>query len=443
MTRLARKLRIVDYFSLGWGTMVGVGWLVVMDDWLTRGGPLGGILGFAIGGTLLLPVGYVYSQWVAVMPDAAGEVAYTAHVFPRPVSFFTGWMMMLAYFIVCPWEAVAVGRLAGFIFPWLNRVQLYSVAGKPVYLPHLIIGLGLTGLVTGLNYRGIRLSATFQNWTTFGTLALFVIFVSFGVARGSPTNFPPLFTHAPLVSILLVLQVVPYFMNGFESVTKAAEEANPDFRSRGFARVIFAAIIVGFMFYIVVIAAVGYVAPWRQLIGEPFMTAVAFQHAIGSRWIVSVILSAALLSLAKVFNGNFVAATRLLFAMSRRGLLDGRLAAVHPHHQTPSAAVLAAGIATGLFMFLGSAILVPISEVGSVASAIGWFAVCAAFLRMSPTPRQTVIAAAGALVGLAMAFMKFLPFVPGHFSGWEWLALGVWILLGVAIGRPRTAPQAN
>jgi amino acid transporter len=242
---------------------------------------------------------------------------------------------------------------------------------------------------------------------------------------------------------LLVLQVVPYFMNGFESVTKAAEEANPDFRSRGFARVIFAAIIVGFMFYIVVIAAVGYVAPWRQLIGEPFMTAVAFQHAIGSRWIVSVILSAALLSLAKVFNGNFVAATRLLFAMSRRGLLDGRLAAVHPHHQTPSAAVLAAGIATGLFMFLGSAILVPISEVGSVASAIGWFAVCAAFLRMSPTPRQTVIAAAGALVGLAMAFMKFLPFVPGHFSGWEWLALGVWILLGVAIGRPRTAPQAN
>ena len=443
MTRLARKLRITDYFSLGWGTMVGVGWLVVMDDWLNRGGPLGGILGFAIGGVLLLPVGYVYSQWVAAMPDAAGEVAYTAHVFPRPVSFFTGWMMMLAYFIVCPWEAVAVGRLAGFIFPWLNRIELYRVAGKPVYLPHLIVGLGLTALVTVLNHRGIRLSATFQNWTTFGTLALFVVFVSCGVVRGSPANFPPLFTHTPFVSILLVLQIVPYFMNGFESVTKAAEEANPDFRSRGFASVIFAAIIVGFLFYIVVIAAVGYVAPWRQLTGEPFMTAVAFQHAIGSRWIVSIILSAALLSLAKVFNGNFVAATRLLFAMSRRGLLDGRLAAVHPHHQTPSAAVLTAGTATGLFMFLGRSILVPISEVGSVASAIGWFAVCAAFVRTRPTPRQALVAVVGALVGLAMAFMKFLPFVPGHFSGWEWLALGVWILLGLMIGHPRTASQGN
>jgi APA family basic amino acid/polyamine antiporter len=50
---LARKLRFTDYFALAFGTMVGVGWLVVMDDWLGRGGPLGAILGFAIGGILL------------------------------------------------------------------------------------------------------------------------------------------------------------------------------------------------------------------------------------------------------------------------------------------------------------------------------------------------------------------------------------------------------
>jgi len=300
-------------------------------------------------------------------------VAYTARVFPRPISFYTGWMMLLAYFIVCPWEAVAVGRIAGYIFPTLDSIELYRVAGKPVYLPHLVIGLALTALVTVVNYRGIRLSATFQNWTTFGTLALFVIFVAVGVTRGSPANFPPLFTHTPLVSILLVLQIVPYYMTGYESVTKAAEEANPEFRARGFSRAIFAAIIVGAVFYIVVIAAVAFVAPWRSLTGEPFMTAVAFEHAVGSRWIVSVILSAALLSLFKVFNGNFIAASRLLFAMGRRGLVDARLASVHLQNQTPAVAVVWVGVATALCMFLGSAILVPISEVGSVASATGWF----------------------------------------------------------------------
>ena len=441
LIRLARRLTVIDYFSLGWGTMVGVGWLVVMDDWLLRGGPLGGILGFAIGGILLLPIGYVYAKLVMAIPDASGEVAYTAKVFPRGVSFFTGWMMMLAYFIVCPWEAVAVGRIAGSIFPALNHVELYHVSGKPVYLPHLVIGLGLTGIVTLVNYRGIRLSATFQNWTTFGTLALFVIFVGFGVARGSPSNFPPLFTHTPLVSILLVLQIVPYFMTGFESVTKAAEEANPEFRSRGFSLVIFAAIVVGFVFYIIVISAVAFVAPWRQLTDAPFMTAVAFQHAVGSRWIVSIIMSAALLSLFKVFNGNFVAASRLLFAMARRELLDDRLASVHPRNQTPAAAVLAVGIATGLCMFLGSAILVPISEVGSVASAMGWFAVCAAFLCMRPALADYLVALLGALVGLAMAFMKFLPFVPGHFSGSEWLVLALWVILGTLLRRGNDRPR--
>src|SRR6202023_958523 len=98
MITLARKLRVVDYFSLGWGTMVGVGWLVGMDDWLMRGGPLGGIFGFAGGGILLLPIGYVYGKLVMAMPDASGEVAYTAKMFARPISFYTGWMMMLAYF---------------------------------------------------------------------------------------------------------------------------------------------------------------------------------------------------------------------------------------------------------------------------------------------------------------------------------------------------------
>src|ERR1035438_5158063 len=73
MTQLARKLRVTDYFSLGWGTMVGVGWLVVMDDWLLRGGPLGGILGFTMGSILLLPIGYVYGRLVTAMPDAAGR----------------------------------------------------------------------------------------------------------------------------------------------------------------------------------------------------------------------------------------------------------------------------------------------------------------------------------------------------------------------------------
>ena len=443
MTTLARKLRVVDYFTLGWGTMVGVGWLVVMDDWLLRGGVLGAVLGFAIGGALLLPIGYVYGRLVALIPDAAGEIAYTARVFPESVSAATGWIMVLAYFIVCPWEAVAVGRIAGYIFPALDSMELYPLAGRPVYLPHLLIGLGLTGVITLLNYRGIRLSATFQNWTAFGTLTLFVVFVGAGVSRGSAQNFPPLFTHGGFVSVLLVMQIVPYYMTGYESVVKGAEEAKPEFRSGGFFTAIWMAIVVGILFYVIVIAAVGFVAPWRQLTGERFMTAVAFERAMGSRWIVSVILAAALLSLFKVFNGNFVASSRVLFALGRRGLVDRRVSRVHPQNQTPSVAVLWIGLATGACMFLGDAILVPISEVGSVASAVGWLAACAAYYRMRPAPRQRVVAVAGVMVGLSLILMKVVPLIPGHFSGYEWLALGIWILLGLVLRRRASAASTT
>jgi amino acid transporter len=445
VTTLARKLRATDYFTLGWGTMVGVGWLVIMDDWLLRGGALGTVLGFVIGGALLLPVGWVYGKLVIAMPDAAGEIAYTSAVFPRLISFSTGWMMILAYFIVCPWEAVAVGRIAAYIFPALDSVELYRIAGRPVYLPHLAVGLGLTALLTILNYRGVRLSATFQNWTTFGTLALFVIFVVAGVQRGTPANFTPLFTHAPLVSILLVIQIVPYFMTGFESVGKAAEESDPDFRARGFFRTIWTAIVIGTLFYASIVAAVAFVAPWRQLTGEKFMTAVAFQQALGSqgfagRWIVNIILAAALLSLFKCFNGNFVAASRLFFAMGRRGMITARAGTIHAKFQTPSAAVLCVGLATAACMLLGDAILVPVTEVGSVACAIGWSATCAAGLAlassrpelMSLSGIERAVAAFGLVVSIAMILMKIVPAVPGHFTVYEWLALGIWVALGAA-----------
>ena len=35
----------------------------------------------------------------------------------------------------------------------------------------LALGLAVTAVITWINYRGIRLSADFQKWTTFGLLA--------------------------------------------------------------------------------------------------------------------------------------------------------------------------------------------------------------------------------------------------------------------------------
>jgi hypothetical protein len=43
------------------------------------------------------------------------------------------------------------------------------------------------------------------------------------------------------------------------------------------------------------------------------------------------------------------------------------------------------------------------------------------------------------MVGLLMILMKVAPFVPGHFSPYEWLALGIWVALGAMSARRATA----
>src|SRR5437016_12078615 len=100
-------------------------------------------------------------------------------------------MMLLAYFIVCPWEAVAVGKLAAYVFPSLNSMELYRVAGQPVFLPRLALGIALTLFLAMLNYRGIRLSASFQNWTAATVLLVFVTLLWISGAHGKPANFEP------------------------------------------------------------------------------------------------------------------------------------------------------------------------------------------------------------------------------------------------------------
>lgn len=442
MTTLARRLHLADYFSLAFGVMVGVGWLVVMDDWLLRGGPAGALLGFAVVSGMLLPVGWVYGQLIEAIPDAAGEVAYTAKVFPRFISYATGWVMMLVYFIVCPYEAVAIGRIAGYLFPGLNTIELYRLGGYSIYLPHLILGLTLTAAFTTLNYRGVHLSARFLRWTTFAVLSLMGLFSLAGLRSGSLENFRPAFSHTPFVSILLVAQIVPYFLTGFDAVSKCAEEASPEFQGKNFSTAVILAIVVGFAFYAVVIASVAYAVPWQSITQERFATAVAFEHALKSQWSVNLIMVTALISLLKIFNANMLAASRLLFALGRRNLVEPALARVHPINQTPYVAVVCVGVATAAAMSLGNAILVPISDVGSAVALLGWMMACAAYYKLSPTPGGRKMAALGTAVTFFLVVLKILPFVPGHFTSYEWLALSLWCALGAAVKNRRTTVTA-
>ena len=56
---LRRVMRAREYFALAFGSIVGVGWMILLDDCLARGGPIGAMLGFLLGGVALVPVACV------------------------------------------------------------------------------------------------------------------------------------------------------------------------------------------------------------------------------------------------------------------------------------------------------------------------------------------------------------------------------------------------
>jgi len=323
------------------------------------------------------------------------------------------------------------------LFPALNSHELYRLGGYPVYLPHVLLGLAITIPLTWVNYRGIRAGARLGKITTFTFLTLVILFALAGARHGSPANFHPLFSHAPLISILLVWQVVPWLLAGFESVGKYAEEASSDFQTGGFFVAIALTICTGLAFFWVVISAVAYVAPWQSLKSDQqFPTAVAFERALHAHWIVVLIMASALVALVQAFNANMIASSRLLFAMGRRNLLAPKLGYVHPVNQTPSRAVIAVGVATAAAMLLGEAGLIPILEVGAVASAVAWMAACASYYCMKPHLSGRLAAIFGLLVTSLMVLVKVVPIVPGHFTRHEWIALAIWAVLGLMIRVP-------
>ena len=244
---LRRGLTSVEYFTFGFGTMVGVGWVVLMDDWL----------GARRAGRRVsrLPAGRAAAP--SGRPDLRADGAARSRTpgrrsptrkasSRRRVGFAAAWTMVLAYAIVCPWEAVAIGNLLARLFPAMNDVPLYAVAGKTITAPRLAAGLLLTAAVAAINIRRHPARpASSRTLLTFGLLALFAVFTALGPSARETRRTWRRSSRGPggsgaLLSILLVLQIVPYFMTGFESIGKESEEARAGFDPRGFGRAILA-----------------------------------------------------------------------------------------------------------------------------------------------------------------------------------------------------------
>ncbi|MDO4870145.1 MAG: APC family permease [Bacillota bacterium] len=434
-----------DVLALAFGTMIGWGWIMLAGSWVGNGGSLGAMIAFAFGGVMAIFVGLTYAELTPALPLSGGELVFSYRAMGYNASWFTGWMITLAYLGVAAWEGPALANALNFLFAGVlpQGGTLWTIQGSDVTTTFLIIAIVGAIVMTVINYRGAKASAVFQ---TVATVAMAIGGISFaicGTATGSLENFAPLFTDGK--GFVAVMLAVPAMFVGFDVIPQAAEEMNIPLGKIG--KVIIIAICMAAFWYCLMIFAVAISTPGDVLNGfvndqAAVPVANCFAFCMNNPIFGKLMIIAAMCGILTSWNGFVVGASRVLFSMARAKMLPSVFAKVHPKYGSPTAAVLLVGLFTILSPLLGRGALVWLVDAAAFGTVVAYFMVSLSFFilrKKEPELERPYRTAAGPVVGvgaLLVALFFFWLYLPGlgspsPLTGIEWGLCGGWIVLGI------------
>lgn len=442
---LRRAIGRGGFFSLAFGAIVGSGWVVVLGDWLKAAGPGGASLGFLAGALVMVLVALCYGELAARSTAAGGEFLYTLETFGRFPAFLVGWFLTLYSVAVCAFEAIALAWMLRTVAPMIALPAAYHVGGSTVAWDALLVGVGGALAIAALHSRGAAAAIRFQNAVTYGFIAVSVFLIVLGLCTGNPRNLEPLFA-APANSswtagACWVFATCAYFLNGWQAAIHAIEERRANLSPRHIIVCVIAAIAASALFYCGIILSSASIMPWQRLANLDLPAAAAFR-SVGPHGIFgTLVLVAAVISLAKTWSAMTWMSSRLIFAQARFGLLPHWLAHVDPRTGVPRRALWVVGAFTLLGVAVGRSAILPIVDMVSLCLALSIILCLIILLRrrrhgapasyMVPggTP-LIVIALLGASTMVGIAVLQPLLSGEGRIPP-EWLMLGGWAALGI------------
>jgi amino acid transporter len=439
---LKRVLDLKDTLALSFGAMVGWSWVILSGLWISNGGSLGAMLGFALAGLPIMLIGLLYAELASAMPVVGGEHEYSLRALGRLGSFVCTWAIVFVYVSVCAFEAVALPTVIEYWLPDYQAGFLWQVAGWDVYLSWVAVGVAGSAAVTFVNYIGVKSSAVVQTTVSVLILVAGAMLLSGALLKGSPDNLQPLFTHG-MAGIFSVAVMAPFMFVGFDVIPQAAQEIHLPARSIG--RVLLGSIAMALAWYVLIIMAVALLIPASGL-GDGLVTA----DAAGTAWGpvgANLLVLGGVGGIITSWNAFMVGGSRAVFAMARHDMLPAWLGRLHPTYRTPSNAILAIGLLSMAAPLCGRVLLVWIVDAGSFAVVIAYILVAVSFLqlrRKQPDMARPFRLRHGerigwlALLGSLGLLALYLPGSPSALL-WpvEWGLVGAWFLLGFAFYRFR------
>jgi APA family basic amino acid/polyamine antiporter len=291
-------------------------------------------------------------------------------------------------------------------------------------LPAFLIMLVLTGLLS----LGVRESARWTNIMVLIKTGIVLLFIFVGVRHVAPVNWHPFMPYG-MGGVMSAAALVFFAFIGFDAVTSAAEEVkNP---AKDLPIGIIGSLVVCTILYVAVAAIMTGIVPYQKFLGVDHPVSLALQYA-GENWVAGFVDLAAILGMSTVMLVMAYGQTRILYAMSRDGLLPARLSTVHPKYGTPFFATWLVGIIFGLIAaVVPLGVLAELVNIGTLA-AFSLVSVAVIILRKKRPDLHRAFRCPGVpfIPGLAILFcislMCFLSLV-------TWIAFLVWLVIGLGV----------
>ena len=160
---LQKSIGPVQFVAVGFGSIVGTGWVVLLGGWLLHAAPGGATLGIILGGAAMALIAAMYAELGSRFPRTGGEVTYITAVFGKTSGFIVGWLLTLACLSALIFEGIALGWILEVLWPPLAGPLLYVNFGEKISLGGLLVSLAGCATIAVLNYRGTHSFIRFQN----------------------------------------------------------------------------------------------------------------------------------------------------------------------------------------------------------------------------------------------------------------------------------------
>ncbi len=449
---LKRALGPVNLITLGIGAIIGAGIFVLTGTAAAQFAGPAIVLSFVVAGIGCVFAGLCYAEFAAMIPIAGSAYTYGYATLGELTAWIIGWALCLEYAFGA--ATVAVGW-SGYMSSLLGYFGI-----RMPFNPTPSVGMTLFGhpfsarvdifafcaiiVVTTVLVVGVRESANFNSAAVMIKVSVVLFFIgiatifAFGHPAHMAANWHPFipknlghFGQYGWSGIMRGASVVFFAYIGFDAVSTAAQEAKNPQKDMPFG--ILGSLILCTILYIIVAGLLTGLKPYASLnTPAPVADGAA---AIGATWGVCLIDLGAIAGLASVMLVMMLGQTRVLYTMSRDGLLPNWVGKIHPRFCTPWLVTIAVGVMVAfLAAFFNISFL---GELVSLGTLLAFTIVCVGVwvmrhrqpdaARPFRTPWVPFVPIMGILISLSLMVSSDTPAKIGFVS---WLIIGLVVYFG-------------